>query len=160
MDAGTGELPGAGKSRGADQLPDGAQGAPRILLLGRANDLLERLGDLGCAPVGARPGGECVDAAASPGVVPPLDGLLADAGSSGVGNGVALGGELAHERLEIALLQAVSACQRPQHRESEQGMWVNLLHDGLLEMKWGPLEAITQLNIRGRTLWGARGQSL
>jgi len=76
MDAGSGELPGAGKTRGADQLPDGAQGAPGILLLGGANSLLEHLGDLGCALVGPRLGDECVDPAALPGVVPPLDGLL------------------------------------------------------------------------------------
>lgn len=103
--------------------------AARVVALGRQDRLLQRRLDARAAPIHARLGHQALEAMVAPGVVPSLDGLGAQAVALGVGNGVVALGQLGHDALELAALQALAADQRAQHRQAEQGLGIDCIHD-------------------------------
>jgi hypothetical protein len=100
----------------AQHTQDLAHRAAGVVTLGLEDGLLQIGGDARGAAVGARLGGERLQTVASPGVVPGLDRLLADAAARGAGDRVIEGGKLGDAPLQLASVQMLAAHQRPEHR--------------------------------------------
>ena len=121
VDAGTRDRPAwrlTAVFQQGDQLVDGAA---RVVPLGVQDRRLNRCGQFGLPPVRTDLGGQCLNPVASPGIVPSLNRLLANAVAVATRDIVVTLGQFPEQAFEFAMPQMLTADQGAEHRESEQG---------------------------------------